>query len=64
MSFLCDQNLGRLARWLRMMGFDAEYMRAWSEEKIAAARAAGRILLTRRRDFAMKEGSIVLESDF
>lgn len=63
-SFLCDQNLGRLARWLRIMGFDTEYMRTWDENAIERARAAGRMLLTRRRDFAADRQSIVLESDF
>ncbi len=63
-SFLCDQNLGRLARWLRIMGFDTEYMHTWDESMIERARAAGRILLTRRRDFAADRQSIVLESDF
>lgn len=64
MSFLCDQNLGRLARWLRIMGFDTEYMHHWDEGKIEEARAAGRILLTRKRDFAADRDSIILESDF
>ncbi len=63
-SFLCDQNLGRLARWLRIMGFDTEYMRTWDDDAIERARAAGRIFLTRRRDFASDRQSIVLESDF
>ena len=64
MSFLCDRNLGRLAKWLRIMGFDTEYMRTWDESMIAQARAAGRILLTRKRDIAADRQSIVLESDF
>jgi uncharacterized protein with PIN domain len=40
--------LGKLARWLRILGFDAAYERRISDEKlIALARAEGRILLTR-----------------
>jgi len=63
MAFLCDQNLGRLARWLRIMGFDAEYMREWDEKRIQKAISSGRIFLTRRRSMASKPGSIVIESD-
>lgn len=62
-TFLCDQNLGRLARWLRIMGFDAEYMRGWDRKRIEQARSSGRILLTRRRSFVSQEGCIVIESD-
>ncbi|MCK9264262.1 MAG: Mut7-C RNAse domain-containing protein [Deltaproteobacteria bacterium] len=63
-SFLCDQNLGRLARWLRIMGFDTEYMRTWDENALKRARTDGRILLTRRREFASDRQSIVLKHDF
>lgn len=63
-SFLCDQNLGRLARWLRILGFDTEYMHRWDPGKIEQARASGRVVLTRRRDFAGDPNSLVLESDY
>jgi hypothetical protein len=46
--FLCDQNLGRLAKWLRILGFDTEYMRRDSDERMRRAMASGRIVLTRR----------------
>lgn len=46
--FLCDQNLGRLARWLRILGFDAAYMKPDSDGKIREAEASGRIVLTRK----------------
>lgn len=40
--------LGKLARWLRILGFDAAYeTRIADEELIARARAEGRVLLTR-----------------
>lgn len=50
LHFLCDQNLGRLARWLRILGFDAEYMSRWEEKRYSDALQRGRIVLTRRRD--------------
>jgi uncharacterized protein len=62
-TFLCDQNLGRLARWLRMMGFDAQYMRIWNEERIEQAISSGRIFLTRKRSLSSRQGVIVMESD-
>ncbi len=46
--FLCDAMVGRLARRLRMLGYDAAYERA-GEDAALLARAAreGRVLLTR-----------------
>lgn len=48
--FLLDVHLGRLARWLRLLGFDSAYAPE-AEDKDLASRAAceGRILLTRDR---------------
>lgn len=62
-TFLCDQNLGKLARWLRMMGFDAQYLKFWNDEKIKEAIAAGRIFLTRKRSLSNKPGVVLMESD-
>ena len=47
MRFLVDAMLGKLARWLRLLGYDAEYGRdASDEELLARAAEEGRILLT------------------
>ncbi|MEA2101176.1 MAG: Mut7-C RNAse domain-containing protein [Thermodesulfobacteriota bacterium] len=46
-SFLCDQNLGRLSKWLRMMGFDTLYMRGQDQKMIEDAVSDGRVFLTR-----------------
>lgn len=62
-AFLCDQNLGRLARWLRIMGFDTELMKAWDDSVIEKALASGRTFLTRKRSLAGRSGCIVMESD-
>lgn len=49
--------LGRLARWLRLLGYDTTYARDWSDHRIAArARAEGRIVLTRDRELARRRG--------
>lgn len=51
--FVADAALGRLARYLRMLGYDTVYIR--DADGLAAVREAlreGRTLLTRRRDLA------------
>jgi uncharacterized protein len=62
-AFLCDQNLGRLARWLRMMGFDAQYMKVWDDERVREAKDEGRIFLTRKRSMAGGTGVVVIAGD-
>jgi uncharacterized protein with PIN domain len=48
--FLVDVMLGKLARWLRVLGWDAEYVKGKStEELLDRAKTEGRILLTRRQ---------------
>lgn len=45
--FLLDAMLGRLAVWLRLLGYDAVYAREEDPLLIARCRREGRILLTR-----------------
>jgi len=45
--FLADAMLGRLARWLRILGYDVEYFPGEDDELVHQARREGRILLTR-----------------
>jgi hypothetical protein len=48
--FVLDGHLGRLARYLRMLGFDSAYDRAAGDDELARISAEeGRILLTRDR---------------
>ena len=52
MKFLADAMLGKLTRWLRMLGQDVEYSTKLSDDELlASAKAEGRILLT--RDFEL-----------
>ncbi|MCZ7525631.1 MAG: Mut7-C ubiquitin/RNAse domain-containing protein [Acidimicrobiia bacterium] len=45
--FVLDTHLGRLARYLRLVGFDADYERERSDDELATtSRSEGRILLT------------------
>ena len=61
--FLCDQNLGRLARWLRILGFDAEFMRTWEENRVMVARRENRIILTRKHSLATSPEVILIRND-
>jgi len=55
MKFLADRMLGRLAKKLRILGFDTLYLREAPEEEILErARREGRILLTKDRDLLCK----------
>jgi uncharacterized protein with PIN domain len=48
MTFLVDCMLGRLAKWLKVLGFDAVYFsRAEDDDLLALARRQGRVLLSR-----------------
>jgi uncharacterized protein with PIN domain len=48
--FILDVHLGRLARYLRLLGFDAEYANERGDDELAARSIQdGRILLTRDR---------------
>ena len=55
--FLADAMLGRLARWLRLMGYDTAYANGISDHQIAArARAECRVVLTRDQALAQRKG--------
>lgn len=50
LRFVVDENVGRLAGLLRMLGFDAVYDRLWDDERIAEmAQDEKRVVLTRDR---------------
>jgi uncharacterized protein with PIN domain len=49
--------LGRLARWLRLMGYDTAYADGISDHQVmACARAECRVVLTRDRALAQRKG--------
>ena len=61
--FLLDGMLGALSRWLRICGYDAEYLRsAPDEEIIKRAADEGRVLLTRDRQLYRKAVRAGLEA--
>jgi len=68
MRFLLDVHLGRLARYLRLLGFDAAWERdANDEDLVVLATSEGRVLLTRDRGLlqrrAVTRGYLVRESE-
>jgi len=53
MRFIADMMLGRLARWLRLYGYDTLYGIEDDDEIIEVARREGRVILT--KDVALAE---------
>jgi hypothetical protein len=66
MKLLLDGMLGRLAKWLRLLGYDTAYFADLDDnELVRLARAQGRTLLTRDTELARRRGlsSLLIESD-
>jgi uncharacterized protein with PIN domain len=66
MKLLADAMLGRLAKWLRILGHDTIYFaHLQDQELVRLARAEDRLLLTRDRDLTKRKGfrSLLVESD-
>lgn len=61
---LADEMVGRLARYLRMLGYDTVYARGWTDDEIVAgAIAEDRVVITRDRELARRTPrSILLRS--
>ncbi len=53
---LADAMLGKLARWLRALGYDTLYLQVTDAEIAHRARVEGRILLTQDRQLARRRG--------
>jgi len=55
-KFIADQNLGRLVKWLRIMGYDTVLYRGPADRSfLRKAEKEGRTVLTRRRDMAGRQ---------
>ena len=52
-SFITDRSLGRLSKWLRLLGYDTVYYRGETDRTfLRKAEKEGRVVLTRKRDLA------------
>jgi uncharacterized protein with PIN domain len=56
--FCADRNLGRLAKWLRILGFDTLYLRSSTDAALLSERDAGRIVLTRKTSLKGQPGVV------
>lgn len=66
LKFLVDASLVRLAKWLRLLGYDTiVFPREAGREMLRRAEKDGRIVLTRRRDMTGRQfsGSLFLIAD-
>jgi len=67
MKLLVTQELGRLCKWLRILGIDASYIRSNNlSEIIFSAIRESRIIITRNRRLAEHPGlkMVLIKSDF
>jgi len=47
-KFIVDRNVGKLAKWLRLMGYDSQFFDGSDDsELVAIAQAEGRVILSR-----------------
>ena len=66
LQLLADGMLGKLAKWLRLLGYDTAYDNVASDRELARrARAKGRVLLTRDRGLAARRGlrTLLIQSE-
>ena len=66
MKFLADNMLGRLATWLRLLGYDTVYIPHADDAELARiARAEERVLLTRDVELTRRRGiqHLLIESE-
>jgi uncharacterized protein with PIN domain len=64
--FLCDEMLGKLAKWLRLLGYDTSYIKTKDDGiLLVIAEQEGRILLTRDKALHQraKDSAYILSDD-
>jgi len=61
--FVVDSMLGKLAKWLRILGFDTRYEHLDTQQQVDAYRTLGFFLITRKRRFAGQRGVFCLSAN-
>jgi uncharacterized protein with PIN domain len=57
-KFITDTNLGKLAKWLRILGYDTVVYRGEADRNfLRKAEKEGRVVLTRKKDMAARQFS-------
>ncbi|KQC08714.1 MAG: hypothetical protein APR62_00170 [Smithella sp. SDB] len=61
LKFIADASLAKLAKWMRLLGYDTVvYSKEAGREMLRQADAEGRIVLTRRKDMVERQFSGIL----
>jgi len=61
--FVVDTMLGKLAKWLRILGFDTRYEALQSEDQLEAHRSQGYLLITRREKLVNEANVLFLKAN-
>lgn len=63
-KFLVDRMLGQTAKWLRLLGVDAEYAPEGEDEKLVEmADDEDRVIITRDEELGRKENAMLVEKE-
>ena len=63
-KFLVDRMLGQTAKWLRLLGIDAEYAPKCEDEKLVEiAEEEERVIITRDKELGREENAILVEKE-
>jgi len=63
-KFLVDRMLGQTAKWLRLLGIDAEYAPKGEDEKLLEiAEEEDRIIITRDKELGREENVMLVEKE-
>jgi uncharacterized protein with PIN domain len=63
MRFAADRMLGKLAKWLRILGYDTLYSQSIDDKAFLGLATQGRILLSRNTRLVDKAGLIFVEAN-